>query len=68
MLFFCIADYSDIQPLLEHICKHPELIKEYAKKAFEYGKKNHSQIIIQKKSSSIFSQIINQNSQVDDIK
>jgi len=44
---FCISDYSDILPTLQMICDEPSIIQNYARKAYECGKSNHSKDKIQ---------------------
>lgn len=44
---FCIGDYTDLLPTLTNICNNPSLIQEYAQKAYECGKKNHTKAKIQ---------------------
>ncbi len=37
-----VTDYKDIEATLRRLCDNPELITEYGRKAFECGKRNHS--------------------------
>ncbi|MDD3416051.1 MAG: glycosyltransferase [Lachnospiraceae bacterium] len=37
----CVSDVNDIESTIAHIVEHPELIKEYARKAYECEKRNH---------------------------
>jgi hypothetical protein len=37
------TEYSEIAPQLEELLKNPKKIKEYGKKAFDCGKKNHNE-------------------------
>lgn len=36
---FCIDNYKDILPMLQHIVNNPMLIREYAEKAYQCGLK-----------------------------
>lgn len=36
-----VTDYDDIEDALRKLCDNPDLIKEYGKKAFDCGKRNH---------------------------
>lgn len=56
---FCISDYKDILPLLQQICDNPQLIKEYAQKAYECGRQNHSKAKIQRQLIEAFTDAIN---------
>lgn len=58
---FCISDYKEILPTLEKICHNPNLIQEYALKAFLCGKKNHSRPYIQSYLKDLFSKTIDSN-------
>lgn len=55
---FCIDNYKDILPMLQHIVNNPMLIREYAEKAYQCGLKNHSREIIQKQLFNKFNDII----------
>lgn len=54
----CVDDYSKLYDTLKHIVDHPEVIKEYAHKAFVCGQNNHNKEKIQKQIISEFSEII----------
>lgn len=41
-----VTDYGDIEPALRKLCDNPELVKEYGKKAFECGKRNHDTEVV----------------------
>lgn len=56
---FCISDYKDILPLLQQICDNPSIIKEYAQKAYECGRQNHSKAKIQRQLKEAFTDAIN---------
>lgn len=56
---FCISDYKEIMPQLKIICDNPAIINEYARKAYECGKKNHSKANIQRQILDVFSCAIN---------
>lgn len=56
---FCVSDYNEILPLLRQICEKPELIKDYARKAWECGKANHSKAKIQRQLLDAFKAAIN---------
>ena len=47
-------DYDSILKALNEIANNQELVKEYAKKAFELGKRNHDKKIIQERLFSKF--------------
>lgn len=56
---FCVSNYNDILPLLRRICEKPELIKDYARKAWECGKANHSKAKIQRQLFDAFTDAVN---------
>lgn len=41
-----VTDYGDIEEALRNLCDNPELITEYGRKAFECGKRNHSDTVV----------------------
>lgn len=47
-------DYESVLNALKEIANNPELVKEYAKKAYELGKRNHDKKIIQERLFSKF--------------
>lgn len=51
----CAYDYNSIYDLLNKISKNPELINEYAKKAYQTGYTNHNKKDIQKTLFETFS-------------
>lgn len=55
---FCVDDYSKILPMLQHITDNPSLVNEYARKAYECGRKNHTREKIQKQIRDKFEEII----------
>ena len=55
---FCIADYSEILPLLKAVCDNPARVQEYAKKAYECGKMNHSRETIHQQIKTKFNEVI----------
>lgn len=54
----CISDVKDIFPVLQRIVEHPLLIKEYAQKAWNCGRQNHSKEIILRVIREKFYEII----------
>ena len=57
---FCVSNYRDILPLLQRVCDHPKLIQQYAQKAYDCGKRNHSREIIQTQIRQMFEKVINE--------
>ena len=55
---FCVDKYEDVLPLLQQIVDNPALIQEYAKRAYECGKKNHSREIIHLQISTLLEEVI----------
>lgn len=55
---FCVADYNDILPTLQHICQEPESIRNYAKKAWDCGSRYHDRIVIQNQIKDTFNLLI----------
>lgn len=55
---FCISSYDQILPTLSRICDHPELIPEYAGKAWLCGQEHHSKEHIQKQLQTAFNRLI----------
>lgn len=55
---FCIPSYTDILPTLKKIVDQPELIGEYAEKAYRCGKMNHNQTKIQKSLQDVFNSVM----------
>ncbi len=37
-----VTDYAQIEGKLRHLCDNPRIVKEYGKKAFECGRRNHN--------------------------
>lgn len=56
----CVSDLEDIKPQLERIVENPELIKIYAMKAWNCGKKNHNRDLIQGVIHDTFSRVMDQ--------
>lgn len=54
----CLDSYDKILPCLQAIVDNPSIVQEYAKKAYECGKKNHSREIIQNQLKTIFDNYI----------
>lgn len=54
----CVSDYDGILPLLKKICAQPSLLQEYAVKAWECGRMNHSRLLIQQQINNKFSEIV----------
>lgn len=57
----CISKTEEILPTLREIVSKPQIIKDYAKKANECGRRNHSKEHIQEQIRNIFINIINQS-------
>lgn len=57
---FCLSDYNDILPQLQYICDHPQVIQEYASKAYACGKKYHSRERVHNQLTAIFNQVLKQ--------
>jgi len=55
---FCVSDVNDIKPLLSQIVDNPELLKDYAKKAWKCGEINHKSVLIQENMREIFQNVI----------
>ena len=55
---FCIPEYEAILPTLQHICENPQLIKEYANKAWRCGRENHNKHKIQSQIFTVFESFI----------
>lgn len=58
---FCIDSYDKIFPQLQQIVENPNLIEEYAQKAYCCGVKNHSKEKIQKQILDKFNEVISQS-------
>lgn len=54
----CVDDYKGILPMLCRIADNPDLLQEYARKAYECGKKNHYRKNIQKQIKDKFEEVI----------
>ncbi|WP_423800050.1 hypothetical protein [Neobacillus sp. SAB-20_R2A] len=57
------GSYREIGRNLENIVDNPDLLKEYSRKSFEIGKKNHNKIIIDRNLKSTISNICELQSQ-----
>lgn len=55
---FCVDNYSDILPMLQRIVDNPSLVQNYAQKAYECGRKNHTHEKIQKQIRDKFEELI----------
>lgn len=55
---FCVDNYSDILPMLQRIVDNPSLVQNYAQKAYECGRKNHTREKIQKQIREKFEELI----------
>ena len=55
---FCVDNYSDILPMLQRIVDNPTLVQNYAQKAYECGRKNHTREKIQKQIRDKFEELI----------
>ncbi len=52
-----VFDYNDIEPALRKLCDNPDLINEYGKKAFDCGKRNHSEELVYSQFMEIMTQV-----------
>ena len=55
---FCVDNYSDILPMLQRIVENPSLVQNFAQKAYECGRKNHTREKIQKQIRDKFEELI----------
>ena len=55
---FCIDNYQDIYGSLKRICDNPELVKEYAQKAYYCGQRNQTRGKIQNQILAKFEEVI----------
>lgn len=55
---FCVDNYSDILPVLQRIVDDPSLVQNYAQKAYECGRKNHTREKVQKQIRDKFEELI----------
>lgn len=55
---FCISDAEQIKSMLEKIVNNPQLIRTYSRKAFECGKINHNNLLIENKIRNVFEKVI----------
>ena len=55
---FCVDDYDKLLPMLQGIVDKPSLVTEYAYKAYECGRKNHTREKIQKQIRDKFEEVI----------
>lgn len=51
---FCVSEYPGIKTELKRICENPELIKDYAQKAWDCGRQNHRKEQIQTQILKVF--------------
>ena len=58
---FCVDDYKKILPMLQNIVDKPSLIQEYARKAYDCGRTNHSREKIQGQIKDKFEELIREN-------
>ncbi len=58
---FCVDSYDSILPQLQQIADHPQLIGEYAEKAYNCGIMNHNKEKIQKQITDKFQEVITQS-------
>lgn len=58
---FCVDNYEDILPLFQKIVNNSALIQQYAKKAYDFGKQNHSRKAIQTQIKQMFEKVIREN-------
>ena len=56
---FCVSDYKDLLPTLKKVCDNPKMIQEYARKAYECGRANHSSAKIRRLLLDTFTDAIN---------
>lgn len=57
----CIDDVNKIEPQLQRLAQHPELIREYGQKAWNCGKQNHQRELIQDELMNVFKRIMQQH-------
>lgn len=57
----CIPSYDKLLPELQHICDKPEIVTEYAHKAYDCGVRNHTKSKIQGQLFSEFQKAIDNN-------
>ncbi len=55
---FCVDNYDDLLPILQKVVDNPDLVKKYAEKAFECGKKHHSRKEIHSQIKQLFEDVI----------
>ena len=55
---FCVDSYADLLPTLQHIADNPQLVQEYARKAYECGKDNHTREKIQEQIRDKIEEVI----------
>lgn len=55
---FCASEYDEILSLLRNITQRPSLIHEYAEKAWECGRKNHTREVIQNQIKETFHRVM----------
>lgn len=58
---FCVSNYEGIYPLLKRVAQQPELIQQYAKKAWKCGVENHTRVEIQNQMRAVFTKVISEN-------
>lgn len=54
---FSVSDMNGIKPMLEDIVNNPELIQQYATKAFNCGKTNHNTELIHSHMNKVFENV-----------
>lgn len=54
---FCVDDVKKIEPQLHRLAQQPELICEYAQKAWNCGKQNHQRELIQAELITVFNRV-----------
>lgn len=54
----CVDGYSRLLPMLQRVADNPSLVTEYARKAYECGRKNHTREKIQKQIMDKFKEVI----------
>ncbi|MBA5247437.1 glycosyltransferase [Chryseobacterium sp. cx-624] len=58
---FCVDEVTKIEPQLLQLAMQPELITEYARKAWNCGKQNHQRELIQDELMNVFKRIMQQH-------
>ena len=54
----CVSNHNELEKAIKQICDTPDLIKKYAKMAYDCGKKCHDRVSIQKMLLNDFENVI----------